>query len=231
MSRCCVFWILVLAGLGVWVNSGCIAGVHHHRVSGAVDHHQGQIADVSGTVDSVDLGLVADFRVLRLGMPFEGQRRKLEVNNREGGRFTIDQEVENRTLRLDVPLLAITEFGSDPTGKRYPGRMARRHTLEVWTSGSVGVAPISPVTATAGVAYYRYGGIAVRLFGGYSRTPYSGRERVNIDGRSTHQPREGSAPGAVVGLEVTLAAGEYALELARFILDLDREARDSGLGR
>lgn len=218
-----------MVGLGGWVNFGCIAGVHHHRVSGSADHHQGQIADVSGTVDSVDLGLVADFRVLRLGMPFEGQRRTLEVDNREGGRFTVDEEVENRTLRLDVPLWAITEFATEPTGKSYPGRMVRRHTLEVWASGSVGVAPIHPATATAGLVYYRYGGIAVRLYGGFSRTPYSGTERVNIGGASAHQRREGYAPGGVIGLEVTLAAGEYALELARFILDLDREGRDSGL--
>ena len=133
--------------------------------------------------------------------------------------------MENRTLRLDVPLWAFTELGSSQTGRNYPGRMVRRHTVEVWASASAGLGPIHPTTATAGVVYYRYGGMAVRLFGGVSRTPYSGLERVNLAGVGTHQRREGYGPGMVVGLEVTLAAGEYGLELARSILDYDRESR------
>lgn len=227
MYRYCVVWILVLVGLGSWMNAGCIAGVHHHRINTDVDHHNGQIADVSGTVDSVDIGVVADFRVLRLGMPFEGQRRQIEVDNRQGGQFTVDEVVENRTLRLDVPVWALTEFSGDETGRNYPGRMEQRHTLELWTSGSVGVAPLQGLTASAGLVYYRYGAVAIRLYGGVSNTPYSGRERVNVAGAQAFQTREGRAPGMVAGLEVTLAAGEYALELARFILDLDRGARDS----
>ena len=198
--------------------------MHHHRVDGsfAVDDARGQ---VEGTVNSVDLGVVADFRYLRLAVPFEGQSRKLRATG-AGGTFSIDEVVENRTLRLDVPLLVLRDFSSEPSGARYPGSMRRRHTLELWLSGSLGMTPIQPVTATAGLTYYRYGVTAVKLYAGGSLTPFEGLARAVEDGREINNRVQGYGPGIIIGLEVTLAAGEYALELLQFLLDADRSARD-----
>lgn len=176
-------------------------------------------------MNSVDLGLVADFRYFRLAVPFEGQSRKLRTSG-AGGTFSIEEVVENRTLRLDVPLLVLRDFSKEPSGQRYPGGMRRRNNLELWVSGSVGMAPIQPVTATVGLTYYRYGALAVKLFAGGSLTPFEGTARVIDDGREINRRVQGYGPGLVIGLEVTLAAGEYGLEMLQFLLDADRSARD-----
>lgn len=224
MNRPCIGWTLLWVGLVGWIGSGCIAGVHHHRIDATVQSEQG-VADVDGTVDSIDLGLVADFRVFRLGLPFQGQRRTLDVAFRDGGAFRIDEVLEIRAFQLDVPIWSFKDFSDNPSGKRYPGRMRQRQSLEVWGTASVGWTPVSPVSLTAGAVYYKYGGLAFRVYGGVSWTPYSGIERSIIDGSELSQRRDGRAPGLVGGIEVTLAAGEYALELFRFIRELDRDGR------
>ncbi len=203
--------------------SGCIAGMHHHRVEGGFGPG-GADGTVSGTVNSVDLGGVADFRYLRLAVPFEGQRRDLQVSG-DAGVFSLQEVVENRTLRLDVPLFSLKDFSDEPEGLRYPGRMRRRESLELWISGSAGMTPIHPFTATASLVYYRYGMFAVRAYGGASMTPFEGRARSVVDGAEQIGRVQGYGPGLVIGVEVTLAAGEYALELVEFIVDADRSAR------
>ncbi len=219
-------WIFALVGLAGWMSWGCIVGAHHQRMNATVDA-DGAAADVEGTVESVDLGLVADFRYLRLGFPFEGQRRRIAVDIQDGGRFEVDQVVEMRALRLDVPVWSFRDFSEEPSGHRYPGLMRQRESLELWVSGSVGVSPINPGTASVGLVYYRYGAFAARLYGGASFNPFEGLDRSSIDGVQHNQRRSGYAPGIIIGLEMTLAAGEYALELAQFILELDRDSRDS----
>lgn len=214
-------WTALLAA--VVVAAGCTFGAHHQRVATSVDQDD-HSARVDGTVDGVDLGVVADFRYFRLGLPYEGQRHEMAVEIEDEGGFDIDSTFELRTLRLDVPVFSFRDFSDDPSGRRYPGRMEGRHSLELWLSGSVGVSPISPVTATAGLTYYRYGAYAARLYGGMSMTPYSGLTQTNTQGPDRTVRREGHAPGIVVGVEMTLAAGEYALELVEFIREFDEEA-------
>ena len=206
---------------------GCVGGVHYHHIDSTIDYDQQgeQQADVTGSVSSVDFGLVADFRYARLAFPFEGHRRKIDLVVREGSAFSIDEVIELRTIRLDVPLWSFRDFSNGSSESWYPGSMAQRHSLELWASSSLGMGPIHPATATLSVAYYKYGAVAVRLFGGWSRTPYSGLDRSIQQGAAVDQRREGYAPGMVAGIELTLAAGEYALELARFILDRDRAGR------
>lgn len=226
MFRRCIHWGILVVGLAGWMNFGCIAGVHHHQMDTTVVH-EGDTLEVSGTVDSVDLGITADFRYLRIGMPFEGHRRQIDVDTRGGSSFQIDRVVELRALRVDVPVFSFADFSEEPSGLRYPGMMRRRESLELWLSGSVGVNPIHTATASAGLAYYRYGGLAVRLYGGLSANPFEGSERGIAEGSSTVHHRSGYAPGWMAGLEVTLAAGEYALELVQFILDWDERSRDA----
>ncbi len=209
------------------LSTGCLAGGQHHRIVGSDQPEEGLDYSMEGSVQSVDLGLVADFRVVRLGSVFEGQRREIVGRGEEGGGVSIDQTIELNAMRLDVPLLSLTEFGSSEHGGWYPGTMAQRHGLEVWLSGSVGTGPIQPASVTLGLSYYRYGGVAARLFGGWSSHPYSGVAGGAIMDGGQSRRVEGRAQGVVVGLEMTMAAGEYALEIARGILDIDRESRST----
>lgn len=217
LSALVVVWSLFFAG--------CIVGVHHHQVGSTV-HADDHTASVDGSVSGVDLGVMADFRYVRVGMPFEGQRHQLAVDVDGEGGFEIDQVFEMRSLQLDVPLYSFRDFDDEPSGRWYPGNMPQRHSLELWVGGSVGVTPLHSSTATLSLAYYRYGGIAARLYGGVSFTSYTGL--VGADSGSGQVRREGFAPGAVVGLEVTLAAGEYALELIEYIIEWDRTASEVG---
>ena len=226
MFRRCIHWGILVVGLVGWMNFGCIAGAHHHSIDTTV-MNQGDALDVTGEVNSVDLGITADFRYFRVGLPFEGHRRKIDVDIQEGGFFEIDRVVELRALRVDVPVVSLFDFSDEPSGQRYPGLMKQRNSLELWLSGSMGISPIRPATASAGLAYYRYGAFAVRAFGGFSTNPFRGIERGHAGGTSSITRRSGYAPGWMAGVEVTLAAGEYALELVQFILDWDEDARDS----
>lgn len=227
MSRTYVQWALVsMVGICFWISSGCIAGVHQHEVRGTYQN-QGFEGPVEGRVQSIDLGIVADFRYFRLALPFEGQQRELQFFLDEGSVFhRIDEQIENRTLRLDIPFLTIREFGANPSGKWYPGSIRRRHSLDLWLSGSLGLAPINPATAALSLTYYQYSRFAVRLFGGVSFTPYDDVMRAFDGGATSFTPVAGYATGAVFGLEFTLAAGEYGLELFQFFLDYDRTSRE-----
>ncbi len=210
----------------IWLCSGCIVGVHHHQIGTTVeaaDHS----ASVDGSVSGVDMGVVADFRYARIGMPFEGQRHQLEVDVDGEGSFRIDEVFELRSVQLDVPLFSFIDFDDEPSGQRYPGLMEQRNSLELWVSGTAGVAPLNSTSATLGLVYYRYGGLAARLYGGVSFTSYSGLAGT-VEGSTGEVRRQGFAPGAVVGLEVTLAAGEYALELVQYLLEWDRSSREVG---
>lgn len=218
-----VTWRVVAVAVAVSMLAGCTFGAHHYRIGGT-DHQQDHTARVDGTVSGVDIGVVGDFRYLRLGLPYEGQRHQLSVDIEEGGGFDIDRSLELRTLRLDVPVFSFRDFSEEPSGRRYPGRMEQRHSLELWLSGSVGVSPISPATATASLTYYRYGAWAARLYGGVTSVPYSGTSPSTDDGRDRLVRQEGRVPGIVVGIEMTLPAGEYALELVEFIIEWDEEA-------
>lgn len=227
MTRTYVPWAMVIICLVGWMSSGCIVGVHHHRLPSTFEY-EGESGTASGSINSVDVGVVADFRYFRLAFPFEGHRRKLELRGEDGTVVSQDEVVEMRTLRLDVPLLSLKSFSKTAEPRWYPGAMARRESLELWLSGSVGMMPDHPVTATASVVYYRYGALAVRLFGGASFVPYEGRTRsISATGDQRHKAISGYLPAAIAGLEVTLAAGEYALELLQFFLDIDRRGREA----
>lgn len=220
-----MLWAL-LVGVAGSLAGGCITGVHHHHIQSTVnaDNHS---AEVTGTVSGVDVGVMADFRFARVGLPYEGQRHQLEVQVQDGRRFEDDNVFEMRTFQLDVPLWSLRDFSEEPTGHRYPGLMPRRHSLELWVSGQAGVTPVDTAAATLSAVYYRYGGIAARVYAGASWIPYSGLGSTSEGGFTRLERREGHAMGVVFGLEMTLAAGEYGLELVQFVLDLDQSARDA----
>ncbi|RAL20066.1 hypothetical protein DL240_19070 [Lujinxingia litoralis] len=199
--------------------SGCVVGGYHQRINSSFEE-AGQARQAEGFVNAMELGVVADFRYLRLGMPFEGQQREFVVEDDQGRQLTTEDVVELRSLRLDVPLWSFRNFETRAMG--YPGVMPRRKSLELWASGSLGLTPTDQRTVGLGLVYYRYGSVAVRLHGDYVQAPYSGRVR-ELNGST---PWAGHAPGWMAGLEVTVAAGEYALELIKFVLDVDRTSRE-----
>ena len=220
--------LALVVAVSTAMSAGCVVGAQHHRMVGTADYADGR-ADAEGTIDSVDLGVVADFRYARVGLPFQGQRRQIDIVPTEGAGsgFGVDQVVELRSLQVDVPLWSFRDFSEEPSGSRYPGTMRRRNSLELWASATVGITPIHPASASVGLVYYRYGAVAVRLYGGVASHPFDGVDRRIVDGSAHNRMVEGRAVAMAGGLEVTLAAGEYALELVQFILDLDDRSRRS----
>lgn len=198
--------------------SGCMLGGYHQRISSSFEE-AGQPRQAEGSINAIELGVVADFRYARVGMPFEGQQREFVVSDGEN-QVSVEEVVELRALRLDVPLWSFRNFKTKSMG--YPGLMPRRESLELWATGSVGISPIPTRTVGLGLVFYRFGSVAIRVHGDYVMVPYS--EDVRRIGGVDRW--EGHAPGWMAGLEVTVAAGEYALELIKFVLDVDKTSRE-----
>lgn len=212
-----VVMMALILGLSLGL-SGCMVGGYHQRISSSFEE-AGQPRQAEGSINAVTLGVVADFRYVRLGMPFEGQQREFVVSDGEQ-ELPVEEVVELRSLRMDVPLWSFRNFKTKSMG--YPGLMPKRESLELWATGSVGISPIPTRTVGLGLVFYRFGSVAVRVHGDYVMAPYS------VDARAFEGTErwEGHAPGWMAGLEVTVAAGEYALELIKFVLDVDETSRE-----
>lgn len=217
----------LLVGILVFVlfsGTGCLIGVRGHQFTGTVTDH-GEIADVEGSAQGMELGIVADFRYFRLALPFEGIEAKITGTGREGGRFVAEGYSEFRALRLDVPLLSIRDFEKGQWLK-YPGTMVHRQSLEIWWTGAMEPTRNPYWWTDVGITYYHHNLVAVRLFGGYTQYPFSELMRgVIIDNVQQTRRWEGRAPGLSFGLEVTLFAGEHGLDFLKYMLDEDRRQR------
>src|SRR5690554_2072387 len=102
-----VVMMALILGLSLGL-SGCMVGGYHQRISSSFEE-AGQPRQAEGSINAVTLGVVADFRYVRLGMPFEGQQREFVVSDDEQ-ELPVEEVVELRSLRMDVPLWSFRNF-------------------------------------------------------------------------------------------------------------------------
>lgn len=210
------------------VLTGCIAGgsagtLQTGALTGTVP---GETADVSVARRGYVVGTAFDFRAVRFVSSLEMVQREPSANWSAG--VTPDQTSmdptynERRVLRLDVPLLTL--WNLEGGGLGYPGIMPHRHTIDLWARG--GSSDILQLDdggfGGAALTYYQSGGFAVSLTVDRWTEPTRVRG-IAPDGYHTYS---GDAGGWVVGLEVTLGAGEYALDAYDWLMDRDRAARN-----
>lgn len=206
--------------------TGCVVGGRHQIVQ-TTPFQNGQQAQIEGTASAFEFGVVADFRYFRLALPFEGAATELTGTAKPTGYFKSKSTREFRALRLDIPLISLYNFEGGGT-LQYPGNMPHRHSLELWTGAAASISSRPDWWADIGITYYNHNAVAVRLYGGYGQIPF----REMMQGRDTSNQLsntfwEGHAGGIALGLELTLFAGEHALDLLKFVFEEDERVRDS----
>lgn len=178
---------------------------------------------VDGHIEKYATSIVADFRVLRLQMPLLFERGEIAYLDEASGRGVRKIDRTSRTYRLDLPVLTIWDF-DQKAWFRYPGLLEKRTSLDIWLMGQSNFSQDWPWMAGAGVSYYQYKGIAAGVWGGWSTEPF----RDGIEGIGPQYPQTitGRHEGFWVGVEVTLFAGEFALELWDYLVAKDEKHRE-----
>ncbi len=210
------------------VASGCIAGGSAGTLqTGPLQGvRAGETADVSVERRGYVVGTAFDFRAVRVVSSLEMVQRERAATWSPGittDRSSVEAKYqERRVMRLDVPLLTLWNLKGGGLG--YPGILPNRHTIDLWARG--GTSDILQFDnggfGGAALTYYRAGSFAVSLTVDRWSEPTSVRG-LNAEGYQTY---EGDAGGWVMGLEVTLAAGEYALTAFEWLVDRDDDARN-----
>lgn len=216
---------LCLMCLGV-MSAGCTIGYRYHHVDGAVESESGMRGHIEGGGHVVELGVVLDFRYLRLLMPFLGGSYDLALEADAGTRAQRFDTFEKRGYRLDLPVLSLwNERGGIEPG--YPGVMVHRESVELWLSATAHAGPPMLGFADLGVVYYQHNLVAVRAFGGWGVAPF--RETTGgfgPGGRVRYDTWKTSAGGLSGGIELTLGAGEQALDFLKFFLSSQKAVED-----
>lgn len=218
MRLLAVVWLVVL--------SGCVVGYRHHKVSDEVVNEFSQTANVEGTSDMVYLGLILDFRVLRFGTPAVGGAIEMSAES-ERGQYRDEYNQQMNGFQLDVPLIS---FWSEEEGFGYPGILKHRHSVDLWVSGTL--MPVSPPNwwSEASLVYYNHDLFAVRIFGGYGQLPFDGTLTGYSNGSQTYDMFETTVGGPTYGAEVTILAGEQALDFIKWFGEAQNAAADEASG-
>lgn len=207
-------WGRALITLVILLNmSACgISGRHQWIIGTSSDAH------VEGSIDSVGSSIVADFRVLRLQYPVTFQRGSVRYFDDQTGKAEKQIDRTERWFQLDVPLLSLWDF-KDHQAFGYPGMMKRRRSLEIWVTGSSNLKDGFPFNVAAGPVYYQYRHFAVGALFGWGSAPFaSGLQGV---GEGYPNAISGRHEGFWIGLDMTLFAGEFALELWDYLMESD----------
>lgn len=205
------------------VASGCVvAGNVGTLRSGELQTVEGP-ATVEYERQSMILGTAFDFRAVRLVSALDFQVLNPTASTERLDPQADDQDyTERRMFRLDVPVLSLWNFESSGLG--YPGILEHRHTIDLW--GRAGLAKntggFDPFYGGS-LTYYRADSFAVSLTVDYWTIPAEVRVFQSETGGLSIV--NGDATGWVLGLEVTLFAGEHALDIITSILEVDRRTR------
>jgi len=193
--------------------SACAVSGRHQWITGSSED-----AHVEGSVDSVGSSIVADFRVLRVQYPVTFQRGSVRYFDDATGKAEKQIDRTERWFQLDVPLLSLWDF-KEHQALGYPGLMKRRRSLEIWVTGSSNLKEGFPFNIAAGPVYYQYRHFAVGALFGWGSAPFaSGLQGV---GEGYPNAISGRHEGFWIGLDMTLFAGEFALELWDYLMESD----------
>lgn len=205
--------------------AGCTIGYRYHRVDDTTTGSAGTPGKIQGSGHMVELGVVLDVRYLRLVMPYLGGSYDMKLTASDGARAQQSTMIEKRGFRLDVPVLSVWN-GENGWGPGYPGIMEHRQSVELWLSGTGRFGDPILGFADLGVVYYHHDLVAMRAFGGWGAAPF---EQSSI-GFGLNRPRqefwETSAAGPTGGVELTVGAGEQALDFLKFFFDSQEKIED-----
>ena len=221
-------WVRILLFILSTFLCGCIAGgsAGTLQTGTLTSTAPGETADISVARRGYVIGTAFDFRAVRFVSTLEMVQRERAAAWSSGvttDRSSVEATYqERRMLRLDVPLLTL--WNLETGGLGYPGLLPRRHSIDLWARG--GTSDILQLDnggfGGAALTYYRSGSVAVSLTADRWSEPTSIRG-LGQDGYHTYT---GDAGGWVLGLEVTVGAGEYALDALEWMMDRDDEARN-----
>lgn len=208
--------------------AGCTLGYRYHQVEDSAQSRAGMSGQISGQGHTVELGVVLDFRYMRLILPYLGADYELELSASDGGKATQSTLTEKRGLRLDLPVLSLWEAKSG-WDLGYPGVMPHRESVELWLSATGRMTRPLLGYADLGLVYYHHNLVALRAFGGWGVAPFEETSsRFGADGMQ-YERWEHAAGGFSGGVEITLGAGEQALDFLMFFMDTqDAIADDAG---
>lgn len=210
----------------MWL-SGCVVGYRYHGLDEEAVSPAGDIAQVRGQGHMVYLGLVLDFRYLRVGTPAMGARYELEAQS-EGGFWREDYSAELRGFQLDLPVLSLW---SEDEGVGYPGRLVHRRSVDIWLGGALMPGERPHWWADASVVYYDHDLWAARLFAGYGEAPVDATLRGWSEGNTTFEYYETMVGGPTAGIELTVLAGEQALDFLTWFGEAQDAAVEEASGR
>jgi hypothetical protein len=196
--------------------TGCTLGYRYHHLDSDITNATGANAQVEGSGHTVELGIVLDFRYFRFVSPYMGSTYEMDIADSRGGAGHQSSTEEVRGVRLDVPLVSLV---NEDGAIGYPGTMVhRKESWELWASVTARPSKLPLWYADLGVVYYHHDLVAVRAFGGWGAVPYDGQtSRFNQDG-AIYEFWEANPNGYTGGIELTMGAGEQALDFIKFFI-------------
>lgn len=207
--------------------SGCVFGYRYQGVSDEAVNELSRSAQVEGAGHMVFLGLTLDFRYFRVGTPSIGGNFEMSASN-DRGRYGDEYNVQLNGFQLDAPVVS---FWSADEGFGYPGVLKHRQSLDFWLSGTF--MPVSPPHwwADASLVYYQHDLMAVRAFAGYGRVPFDATVvGYTATGNQTVDMFETTVGGPTYGVELTILAGEQALDFLNWFGKAQDAAADEASG-
>jgi hypothetical protein len=168
------------------------------------------------------LGTVFDLRAARFVVSLELKTQSptttLSPSGQPAPDANRDRYIERRVFRLEVPALALYDLQHNALFD-LPARMPHRHSVDLWLRAGTPSLDLEQGWFVGGaLGWYKAGAVAVAL------TADFWQEQADVQGFNPQGALtnfQGPIDGWVFGLEVTIGAGEYALEAIQWLLDLD----------
>jgi hypothetical protein len=207
---------------------GCVLGANVGTMRAADLTHgaaPGAKADVAVGRSAATQGAAFDFRFFRVESTLESLERVTGVEVTPSATTQGDKtsHAERKVWRLAVPLVSLWDFEHDEA-LGYPGLMKHRNSVDLWLRGATPDFDLS--------RGWSFGG----ALGWYWADHLGAALTVDVWTEPTHAVAllpsgvmvdfRGEAWGPVVGVELVLPAGEYALDIFEALLALDQKLRD-----
>ncbi len=217
-----LFFLAATIALSV-VLTGCTIGYRYHRIDDTISNAVGANAKVKGSSQMVELGVVLDFRYFRMVAPYLGAKNEMDIAASDGGGDHKSQVIEERGFRLDVPVVSVWN-DDDGFSLGYPGTMVHRNSLELWLSGTGRFSQPPMWFGDVGLVYYHHNWAAVRVFGGWGEMPVTGQTSTFDAQGSQFQFWKTTAGGFTAGADLTIGAGEQALDFLKYFFRAQESA-------